>query len=425
MRALPPRWKVFLLGSALLVAAAGTVRAAVVEFPVNCDAGGSLAATLRRACRYHAFRPDSSVVVAVTGTCRGNFSVGCDGITIRGFSPSQAALVGPLGPDGKPVDAALKLRDVHDVQVENLTLTGGAQGLLVLRASGGASGCRFTSNTDGVHVEGSPGFELRASVADSNDRFGILALGDGSVSVDGTTVSANGQDGIFGYGVSQLLVANSEITGNASVGIDGTAGTHLYLADNTGVYDNLSGFDVIVSDLAELETGSFGSPVVVSSFSGGWVVVSEKSYLESFPDAYFLGNVLIWNGSDAFLHGAQVYGGIAVDTFSRLLLDGAALGGGIECYNTSDALCGGCSAAYAMGCPSLLAAMTPPAGGASARPAFPAERFEEIRRRRAAFLASPGTVRFGPTSPSGDEKRSDETPSSIPAEPSFQRRERR
>lgn len=246
------------IGAALVAVWLPGIAAAATVVPVDCAAGQRIQAALDGA-------PAGELVVEVRGMCEENVVVERNNVTLLGADAAADGVRAPAGSTLNP-NAAVTVRDAHHVRLEHLTLTGGAYGLVVRRAS------------DTVTVK-----DLRIT---GNTRWGV-SLDGGSLFFTDTTVSGNPTGGLY---VARGLVNcyTCQITNNTGIGSRG-----LFVGEGT-----LSMIDSTVKGSAiGLELDAHASAVVDrSTVSGTSRAVSAFNSVASLYSGWLDGGVYLNGG---------------------------------------------------------------------------------------------------------------------------------
>ncbi len=172
-------------------------------------------------------------VLLVSGTCRENVTIqGLDRITLRG-NP-LATIDGGLD----PAFGTVEIVDAASIDLVDLTITGGGEGLGCVQCSARATR---------VTIQGSLGLGATtdarslllftdSSIRDNAD-VGVLVGNAATVKLVGTSVSRNGAGGVFLNAGTTLILIGSQVEGNAGHGIDASLRATVVLNGST-VSDN-------------------------------------------------------------------------------------------------------------------------------------------------------------------------------------------
>lgn len=259
-------YAVFLLIVLLAVPGGFITAAAAATLPVDCDAGTTVTAVLARA------KPGDELVVS--GTCRENVLIPSTlhGITIRGAE--KATIVG--GPD--PTRAVILVLG-REIVIRNLRLTGGRNGINVLRSG--------TVRVDGVTIEDSGATRIAGSglginigqhafaavirtTIRNNWNVGILVHENSSARIGfvdaaniigGNTIADNGI-GILVNSTSQARVIGTMIVGNKREGIRVEEISHVGFADNVIEGNGDNGITVTRTAGAIVEISALGALIL-------------------------------------------------------------------------------------------------------------------------------------------------------------------
>ena len=183
---------------------------------VNCDANGSIDEALQRSAE--------TLTIEISGICDEDVVVTRSQVILRGSDPIDDGIRGTGTPDVWP----LELRNVVDVSVENLQITGGnASGLLAT---------------------------------------GTLATQTREVRVLNALISDNGSCGVH-VDAGQLAIRDSEISGNGVCAI--ASRDHAFASCENCILD-------------QREPASGGGVVAVSSINHSRILISDSSIAGSF-----------------------------------------------------------------------------------------------------------------------------------------------
>jgi parallel beta-helix repeat protein len=258
---------------------------------VDCTKGKTIAKALERG------NEEKPLVVVVQGICSENVVIDRDDVTLQGNSSGD----GVTGLD--PIKDTILIDGAHRVVIENLTLSGGRNGITFFQGSNGTvDNCTVQNNGGhGIRVEGGSATVINSTISGNTD-VGILltAGGNGRIGINtlnqyaGNTISTNGAHGIhITYGASALIGGN-KITGN------GTTPNHP-LFDRSGI----SLFSATASIVGNNEiTGNAGAGVSARSSS---LRIGDGSL--NLPTA----NSISGNGVPTSEGGVDAFIGTAVD----------------------------------------------------------------------------------------------------------------
>jgi len=180
---------------------------------VDCTDGRSIAHALDRG------NEDRPLVVTIRGICNENVVIDRDDVTLRGASSSD----GVTGLD--PTKDTILVDGARRVVIENLTVSGGGNGITFARGSSGTMDGCAVQNTGGhgVRIEGGGATVINSTIS-SNHVAGIMLEDGGSGRIGitnanqyaGNTISGNGGDGIhLQYGATASIGGNT-ISGNGT-----------------------------------------------------------------------------------------------------------------------------------------------------------------------------------------------------------------
>jgi hypothetical protein len=243
------------LATATLLAAAvlGPASAQAITYTVDCSKGQSIGDALQRG---DARKP---LTLLIRGTCNEYVAIARDDVTLRGDPAGGGAVNGP----GSAAPAILI--ESARTSIEELTVTGGASGILVagpfagaltnvvvrnpaagsavvVRAGGDLSitGCTLMQASIGLQLmRGGSARVLGNTQIHANAGDGIYVDLNSSLNVSGgTKVFANGSHGIELGNGSQGTITNSEISGNLSGIVVAASGARIgggnLIVDNRG-----------------------------------------------------------------------------------------------------------------------------------------------------------------------------------------------
>ena len=245
---------------------------------VDCSKGKTLAHALEKG------NEDKPLVVVVRGICSENVVIDRDDVTLRGHEGGG----GVTGPD--PSMDTILIDGARRVVIENLTVSGGRNGVTFSQGSSGTVDNCTVQNTGGhgIRIEGGSATVINSTIS-HNFAAGIMLEGGGSGRIGitnsnqyaGNTISTNGGDGIhLQYGATASIGGNT-ISGNGtdpSTLID-RSGIALYHATVVVVGSNLITGNQgagIVARSSSLRIGdvSFSLPTA-NTISGNGVATSE------------------------------------------------------------------------------------------------------------------------------------------------------
>jgi hypothetical protein len=126
----------------------------------------------------------------IEGMCTENVVVTRDRVTLRGTNPSTDGIQAVS--NATDIDVALWVRSAHQVNIENLKLTGGFAGLMATEVSTPflrVSDCRVEGNNRGVVLE--------ASLLLAEDTIFTANIADSTIDALAPNPSMSGSEGIF------------------------------------------------------------------------------------------------------------------------------------------------------------------------------------------------------------------------------------
>jgi hypothetical protein len=258
---------------------------------VDCTAGESINQAIENA------RQSEPVTIAIKGTCTEAVIIDRDGVSLQAQSPGD----GIRAPSSN--DSALSLNGATHVNLGQLTLTGGRNGLGAFDgASFSAFNLHVTGATTGVMIGGGSSGDLNQATIENSAQDGLGVNNGGSVQMNGGTITDSGGDGVSLDG------------GHASLG---------------GVTVTRSGFQGVSA--RDGSTASLGNTTVehsvrtgVHAFNGGSISIANGSLIQ------FNGQVgVIAHSASVNLQGAHVANneGAGVGTFAggRLNIQGGTV----------------------------------------------------------------------------------------------------
>jgi len=201
----------------ILVLATGIARASahdnVKTVEVDCSRGQTIAKALDRG------DVDKPLVVVVRGICNENVVIDRDDVTLLGNSSGD----GVTGLD--PSKDTILVEGARRVVIENLTVSGGSNGITFVQGSSGTVDTCTVQNTGGhgIRIEGGSATVMNSTIS-FNHVAGIMLEdgGNGRIGITnsnqyaGNTISANGGDGIhLQYGATAAIGGNT-ISGNGT-----------------------------------------------------------------------------------------------------------------------------------------------------------------------------------------------------------------
>lgn len=281
-----------------------SLAAGAAEVTVDCDNGGSLNGAL------YTLDPIGAHHIAVTGTCAENIIISnLAHVTIEG-SPS-ASIVNAA----TPAQNVVHIQGSRDIVLRNLTISGGANGVVIWRGSEvSLEGCTLENNERrGVHVSDSStlilggGAPEQAVTIRNNPTQGIhvensLVKLNGYVTIENNGATGlrviGGQAYLWGYPGENIIRNN----GNPGVGlgINAREGSSLHIYYGTRVENNRDGGIQVANSSAFLQSDP-DSPIRVENNGYHGMLVEGASY------AWLYGPVMIrYNGNLAQGPGIKV-----------------------------------------------------------------------------------------------------------------------
>ena len=234
---------------------------------VHCNAGDKVQEALDNAPK-----GASRVVITIDGVCPETVHIDQrDDVWLQGGSPGSGLTAGSMG-------IVLSLRGVHRIEINDLTLTGGNQGMDVRNASSFRSRNLVVRNSvgGGIILSGNSAGELSNLTVESTNWSGIEVHRGAAVSVGGGEIRGNPGFGVFSDGGDVEL--NGVKVSNNGIGVHITNGGALALLGATTV-ENSAGFGVnighgssaIMSGPDILITNSGRSAVNIGSGGSVWL----------------------------------------------------------------------------------------------------------------------------------------------------------
>ena len=193
----------------LIASAHDRVRTVVVD----CTEGRTIAHALERGDE------DKPLVVIVRGMCHENVVIDRDDVTLQGDTSGG----GVTGLD--PTKDTILIEGARRVGIENLTVSGGGNGIAFIQGSSGTVDNCIVQNTGGhgVRIEGASATVINSTIS-FNHVAGIMLQdgGNGRIGITnsnqyaGNTINSNGGTGIhLQYGATAAIGGNT-ITGNGT-----------------------------------------------------------------------------------------------------------------------------------------------------------------------------------------------------------------
>jgi hypothetical protein len=199
---------------------------------VNCAVPGQ---TIANALRRQVL--GQGLIVRVSGTCNEHVHIFRDDVTLRG-NPT-ATINGPTA-----TDDAVSIEGARRVALENLTITGGEDGVA------GVRGAVFT---------------LENVTVQSTARFGVVASYGSQGFIDASVVRQAGNTGVLAANGSSIVITNSTVEQNAGTGLQAIRSSNLRIGQDAAGSAALG--PVIVQN-------NTGNGVIVSEGSAGVIVAS-------------------------------------------------------------------------------------------------------------------------------------------------------
>jgi len=262
-------------------------RPGAMEISIDCDTGRSVNAALRT-------NPSRHLTVNLSGTCDESIRVERPGVTLSG-TLAGGAIIDPLG------GPAIRALGAHELELVDLTLTGGTDGLLA-RASHDMvlERVRAVDNLDyGIFLESSTALIMDAEL--SRNATPVLAQNHSTVRIWGALMEDNSFDGPYAFANSLMVIRDSTMMGNSS-GPNGHDYASIYLYDSTVEYPGT----LAVS-------GAWRTCSLY--FSGSEVYTRTRAYSKSM--------LSIYNGSTIGTDGVKANIWVAWDSLLKMW-DGAA-----------------------------------------------------------------------------------------------------
>ena len=199
-----------LIGLVLFFAPAVPAQSEPLIVDVDCDAGDDLAQVLRElellATGHGAaddegsdipVEPRRPVIINISGTCVANVVLTLDEMTLRGVGVGPATIQGSAEPGrnsnpyGIPV---LDARNLQNLYLENLTITGGWMGLRLVHSQVVIDDCSFLENGTGLWSENSISIVNHSHF--ERNREGIFTFGGDHMLLQYSVVAENEQTGV-------------------------------------------------------------------------------------------------------------------------------------------------------------------------------------------------------------------------------------
>jgi len=269
-----------LLGIGLLT---GTANADVKTVKVDCVKGQTIAKALEREDER------KPLIVIVQGTCNENVVMTRDDVTLQGDAAAGGAVVGV-----DPAQATVQIDGARRVVIDNLTVSGGSDGILVTRGA--------TS-------------DLRNCAVQGNGRIGVVVSYGATATVDNCLIQNNGGGGLAAANSASLALTNSTVQGNTGFGVVGARNA------NVRVGQDLAGSAAL-------------GPVVIRGNTGNGLVVTENSA------GILVGSTVENNGGTGVWVGRGSNASIGIGSLSAVgpnTIRGNA-GNGIDVHQSSQAL---------------------------------------------------------------------------------------
>lgn len=425
----------------LAAAAAIAVPAQAVEIDVDCAAGenleravavaldGQRAGFASRLVASRGLGSGGELTVNVRGECAANlYFEGPYEIRIVGEGPDVSTIVGELDGEGAPEGPVIGVWGGLGLEIENLTLRRGTQGVRASHSSDllslqnvsvedAETGLLFESaraELDGIEVSGcdvgvrsfqGSNVRITDSTFSGIARTGVAATSSSFLKLTGSTVSTDSGVGLQGTR-SQVWADESEI----DAGGDAVTGYRSAVIVEDTTVRSQNGYAVLASDQSELQVEDDAEDPAQPTLLEGHqaepesssVLMDTKSYLEMFGGE-IAGDLDVDTDSAAFLLGGTVTGNVSVLRMSGLTLmgsgsDSAVVQGDLSCSLAGDAVNdGGTLEGTADGCASFTqpGASAAPARGPAARSAMPVDEPRPAAAPEGAFGPESGPANDG------------------------------
>lgn len=319
-------------------------------FEVDCDAGDSLAAVLRRS------RNSPGTRIKIAGTCIGNFVITGDSMHLQGVPGRTAALEAPA--EGADL-AVLEIREARYVTIRGLTFRGGGAGVHFESSPyGSVTESEFEGNGLGIYFRYSEDGYVADCVVHDNVG-GLISDRRSSVSVQRSTFRDHEIEAVSAFTYSTLALVDSEVTGSGDAGVSSQFRSKVVIWGST-LTDN-GDAQAYARDRSDLEVlpgttlGAAGDPTA-------WAVwLDDDSSLHSGTGVEFHGEVVVQGDSYVELGNVTVSGTLRLMQFSRAALFQTQLALPAVCESGGDLTCTGNAVAATVDCASAAACLAPPA----------------------------------------------------------------
>jgi hypothetical protein len=225
---------------------------------VDCTAGQSINQAMQDAS------PNTPLTIVIRGTCTEAVIIDRDEVSLQAQSPGDG--IQAPGPNDSP----LSLNGATHVNLGQLTLTGGRNGLGAFDgASFSASNLHVSGAATGVMIGGGSSGNLNQSTIESSTQDGLAVHNGGSVQMNSGTIRQSGGDGVSLDG-GHASLGGVLVTHSGFQGVSARNGSSADLGNTTVEYSTRTGVHAFNGGSISINGGliQFNGQVGVIAHSG-------------------------------------------------------------------------------------------------------------------------------------------------------------